>query len=107
MRSLSNAERLIEIITYYGYTDGSGEYYIVVDAEKCNSCGECVPVCPQGTLVMETMFIDLEDKMVAAVTEEHRKKIRYTCSQCKPERGSIPCVEACSQKAITYIWKPK
>ena len=99
--------RLIKIITYYGYTDGSGEYYIVIDAEKCNSCGECILACPQSALKMEPLFIDLEDKMVAAITEEHRKKIRYACSPCKPETGSIPCAEACGQKAITYIWKPK
>jgi len=55
---------------------------------------------------METMFIDLEDKLVAAVTEEHRKKIRYTCSPCKPESGIVPCVQACDQKAITCIWNP-
>jgi Fe-S-cluster-containing hydrogenase component 2 len=56
---------------------------------------------------MEAMFIDLEDKMVAAVTEDHRKKIRYTCSSCKPDCGSAPCVQVCKQKAITSIWKPK
>jgi len=56
---------------------------------------------------MKTMFIDLEDKLVAAVTEEHRKKVRYTCSPCKPETGIVPCVQACNQKAITCIWKPK
>ena len=96
-----------QVITYYGYTDGSGEYYIVIDAEKCSSCGDCIQVCPQAALQMEAMFIDLEDKMVAAVTEEQRKKIRYTCSPCKPESGITPCVQACSQKAITCIWKPK
>jgi ferredoxin len=96
-----------QVITYYGYTDGSGEYYIVIDAEKCSSCGDCIKACPQGALKMEAMFIDLEDKMVAAVTEEQRKKIRYTCSPCKPETGDVPCVQACSQKAIISIWKPK
>ena len=96
-----------KIITYYGYQDGSGEYYIVIDAEKCNSCSECIKQCPQGALKMETMFIDLEDKLVAAVTEEHRKKIRYTCAPCKPEDGVVPCVKACSQQAISCIWKQK
>ena len=56
---------------------------------------------------MEAIFIDLEDKMVAAITEEHRKKIRYTCSPCKPEKGEIPCILACNQNAISCIWKPK
>jgi len=98
---------VIEIIAYYGYTDGSGEYYIVINAEKCNSCGKCVKKCPQNALQMEELFIDLEDKIVAAVTEEHRKKIRYTCSQCKPEENSVPCVESCKEGAISCIWKPK
>jgi hypothetical protein len=44
---------------------------------------------------------------VAAITEEHRKKIRYTCSSCKPEKGNMPCILACNQNAITCIWKPK
>jgi Fe-S-cluster-containing hydrogenase component 2 len=96
-----------QVITYYGYTDGSGEYYIIIDDEKCNGCGTCIKACPQGALKMETMFIDLEDKMVAAVTEEQRKKIRYTCSPCKPETGDVPCVQACNQNAISCIWKPK
>ena len=95
------------MITYYGYTDGSGEYYIVIDAEKCNSCKECISACPQNALQMEEMFIDLEDKPVAAITEEHRKKIRYTCSACKPEENKLPCVRACKQNAISCIWKPK
>ncbi|TRO50596.1 4Fe-4S dicluster domain-containing protein [Candidatus Bathyarchaeota archaeon] len=95
------------MITYYGYQDGSGEYYIVIDAEKCDSCQECTKVCPESALQMEDMFIDLEDKRVAAITEEHRKKIRYTCSPCKPEKGNIPCILACNQNAITCIWKPK
>ena len=55
---------------------------------------------------MESIFIDLEDKIVAAVTEEHRKKIRYTCSPCKPEKGNVPCVQACSENAIKCIWNP-
>ena len=96
-----------QVITYYGYQDGSGEYYILIDAEKCDSCSECVKVCPQSALKMETMFIDLEDKLVAVVTEEHRKKIRYTCSSCKPDEDKLPCVNSCKQRAIKCIWKPK
>lgn len=98
--------RVNQIITYYGYRDGSGEYYIVIDAEKCSSCGECTKVCPQGALKMETMLIDLEDKLVAVVTEGHRKKIRYTCAPCKPESGGAPCVTACTQEAISCVWNP-
>jgi ferredoxin len=98
---------VIKVITYYGYTDGSGEYYIVIDAEKCNSCGKCISACPQEALDMEDVFIDLEDKPVAAVTEQHRKKIRYTCSSCKPEEGNLPCINSCKEGAISCIWKVK
>ena len=48
---------MTEVITYYGYTDGSGEYYIIIDAEKCNSCEECTKACPQSALKMEAMII--------------------------------------------------
>lgn len=107
MKNLSNDELVKDIITYYGYTDGSGEYYLVIDAEKCDGCGDCIQICPQKALKIEETFIDLEDKMVAVVTEEHRKKIRYTCSPCKPDSEDVPCVKICKKRAITSIWKPK
>ncbi len=95
------------MITHYGYIDGSGEYFIVIDSDKCSGCGKCAQACPQTALKLITEFIDLEDKTVAAVSEEHRKKIRYTCGTCKPERNQTPCVIACSSKAIKCIWNPK
>jgi NAD-dependent dihydropyrimidine dehydrogenase PreA subunit len=95
------------LISYYGYSDGSGEYYIVIDSDKCSGCGKCVEKCPQRALELITEFIDLEDKTVAAVSEQHRKKIRYTCAACKPETNKPPCVQACSSKAIKCIWNPK
>jgi len=94
------------IITYYGYKDGSGEYYIIVNAKKCNGCDKCAEQCPQDALEVTTMIVDLEDQLVVAVREEHRKKIKYTCSPCKPESGRTPCVLACEQKAIECIWNP-
>jgi Fe-S-cluster-containing hydrogenase component 2 len=44
------------------------------------------------------------DKTVASVMEEHRKKIKYTCSSCKPESSDAPCVLACKPKAIKCTW---
>ncbi len=93
------------MIMHYGYSDGSGEYYVTIDTEKCKSCGKCVEQCPQSALQMETMLIDLEDKTVATVTEEHRKKIKYTCASCKPETNRAPCVIACGTNAISCTWK--
>lgn len=94
------------MITHYGYIDGSGEFYIIVDSDRCSGCGECVQACPQKALTLVTEFIDLEDKTVVAVSEEHRKKIKYTCSACKPETKQTPCINACQTNAISCVWKP-
>ena len=73
------------MITYYGYCDGSGEFYVVIDAGKCDSCRKCVAVCPQKALKMETMLIDLDDKTVAAVKGRSRQPgktgIRKLCQR--------------------------
>ena len=95
------------MITHFGYCDGSGEFYIVVDSDRCNGCGKCVMACPQNALQTQTEFIDLEDKVVMAVSEEHRKKIKYTCGSCKPESNQTPCVLVCEAKAIRCVWNPK
>jgi ferredoxin len=95
----------MRLIVHYGYTDGSGEYYLTVDTDKCSGCGKCVKQCSQSALQLETAFFDLEDKTIASVKEEHRKKIKYTCSSCKPESKSVPCVLACDTKAINCNWR--
>ncbi|MCW4030206.1 MAG: 4Fe-4S dicluster domain-containing protein [Candidatus Bathyarchaeota archaeon] len=92
------------MITHYGYIDGSGEYFIVVDSDKCVGCGKCVTECPQTAFELITEFIDLEDKTVAAIKEDQRKKIKYTCDACRPETNKTPCVLACPEKAIKCIW---
>lgn len=93
------------MITYYGYSDGSGEYYVSVDSDKCDGCGKCIKACPTKAVHLESVFIDLEDKTIAAVKEEERKKIKYTCAPCKPEANSTPCKRACEKKAINCMWK--
>ncbi|HEX9862352.1 MAG TPA: 4Fe-4S binding protein [Candidatus Bathyarchaeia archaeon] len=80
---------------------------MVIDADKCNGCRKCVEQCPRSALEMVTLLIDLEDKTVAAVTEQHRKNIKYTCASCRPESKNTPCVLACARKAITCIWNPR
>ena len=88
----------------YGYEDGSGRYYITVDTERCTGCEDCVKVCPAGVLAM--MEEDpIEARMVAAVGEAHRKKIKYSCNPCKPAgHATLPCVEACEPDAIVHSW---
>jgi ferredoxin len=90
------------MISHYGYSDGSGEYYIIIDSDKCNACQKCINQCPQNILQLEDLFIDLEDKPVAAVKEDKCNKIRYLCTQqCNPEKNQTPCTTICTAKAIT------
>ena len=88
---------------HYGYTGTSGEYYVTIDTDLCNSCGDCVPACPAGVL---EMVVDDFDDEVAAVKEEHRGKIKDSCRPCKPETGrpTLPCVAACEPEAIAHSW---
>lgn len=91
---------------HYGYKDGSGDYFITIDTDKCNGCGKCVEACPYKVLEMISNEYDLEGGDMAAVRDEHRKKIKYSCAPCKPMTGerNMPCVLACEPKAITHSW---
>jgi ferredoxin len=95
------------MIVNHGYKDGSGTYIISIDTEKCNGCGDCVPVCPNGVLeVGLDPYEPLEEKIVALVTEAHRKKLKYSCAGCKPAGKVVvpPCVAACARQAMTHSW---
>ncbi len=83
--------------------DGSGEYYIVIDSDKCNGCGKCVEKCPQKALKLVTEFIDLEDKTVAAIREEHRKKIKYTCDPANLKATRHPAFWLANQKLLVVF----
>jgi len=90
----------------YGYKDGSGEYFITIDTDKCNSCEECIKVCPAGVLIMIPNDFDLEAEDMPAVSEKERWKIKYTCAPCKPvdKESTPPCIEACKEDAIEHSW---
>jgi len=89
----------------YGYTDGSGEFYITIDTDLCVKCSEhwCVDACPVG--LFEIIVDDYDDE-VAAIKDDHRKKLKYDCAPCKPVSGRppLPCVQACTLCAITHSW---
>ncbi|UCF69141.1 MAG: 4Fe-4S binding protein [Acidobacteriota bacterium] len=97
------------MLANYGYKDGSGEFFITVDTEKCTGCGECVTACPAGVqaLVEDEFDIDAEHEIVA-VTAAHAKKIKYSCGPCKPAAGyvpsELPCIDACEPDAIAHSW---
>ncbi len=90
-------------VANYGYTDGSGEYYLVLDTDKCDGCAKCVEACPQDVLGVE---VDDYDDLVALVRQEHRKNLKYVCAPCKPVTGTrdLKCQTACPTQAISHSW---
>ncbi|HLD35575.1 MAG TPA: 4Fe-4S dicluster domain-containing protein [Planctomycetota bacterium] len=97
------------MLANYGYNDGSGDFFITIDTDKCTGCGDCIKVCPAKVLEMITDESDpFREIPVVAVTGEHRKKIKYSCSPCKgvqhKSASDLPCVKACSPGAIAHSW---
>lgn len=95
------------MIANYGYKDGSGEFFITIDTDMCNGCGDCVSACLCGVMGVGPDENDpLSDDEVVFVTEEERKRIKYTCAPCKPrtDRPPLPCMAACKPNAISHSW---
>ncbi len=98
------------MIANYGFTDGSGDWYVTIDTDKCDGCRKCAQVCPAKILDAGRDEIDiLREEPVAFVKHEERKKIKYSCAPCKPGYGAepAPCIAACESKAISHSdgWK--
>jgi NAD-dependent dihydropyrimidine dehydrogenase PreA subunit len=97
------------MIANYGYTDGSGEYFITIDTSFCLECKShsCVSACPQGVFEIIT---DDYDEPACSVKESFRKQLSYVCSPCKPARKSsvpptfLPCIQSCLSRAIKHTW---
>jgi ferredoxin len=91
------------MIVNYGYTDGSGDFYITIDTDKCDSCGKCIEVCPEKVFGIEE---DDYGKSVAVVKESLRSKIGYTCRSfalCSVELKDH-CHGVCEPGAISHTW---
>lgn len=94
------------MIANYGYKDGSGEYYISIDTDKCIACPSgraCLNACPKQ--MFEIMTDDYDDE-VASVKAAFRRSLAYDCTDCKPASGyaSLPCTTACTAAAINHSW---
>lgn len=96
------------MLANYGYSDGSGNYFITIDTGKCDGCGDCVTVCPARVfeVVDEDPNDPMNDKPQATVCLDKRKKVKYECGPCKPPSGrlQLPCVQACKSGAISHSW---
>ncbi len=96
------------MLANYGYKDASGDFFITIDTDKCDGCGDCVPVCPSQVLAVvdEDPNDPLREDPVALVDDQKKKKLKYECNPCKPEdtKRSLPCVDSCKQTAISHSW---
>ena len=96
------------MLANYGYEDASGDFFITIDTDKCNGCGDCVTACPAG--VFEVVDEDPNDPFredpVAMVADDKKKKLKYECNPCKPlsNRPPLPCEKACKAVAISHSW---
>lgn len=98
------------MIANYGFKDGSGNWFLTIDTEKCDGCGKCVEACPANVLeVGEDEYDPFNEESVAKVRQEERNKIRYSCAGCRPGYGEKPppCLAACEPGAISHSegWK--
>ena len=96
------------MIANFGYQDGSGEFFISIDTDRCNGCADCILACPAN--LFEVRDEDPNDPFreipVAVIKESERKKIKYACSPCKPilDKPPLPCLRACKVGAIAHSW---
>jgi len=113
------------MLANWGYQDGSGEYFITIDTDKCDGCGKCAEVCPQNVLeIGEDPADPMRSGTVVFVSEKQRQKLRFTCSPCKSyltaksgsassrpspetlahELKNLCCVMVCEKEAIGHSW---
>ena len=87
----------------YGYSDGTGEYFITIDKGLCDGCGECVTACPGDVFVMAQ---DGSDDMKAVVKETVRQKLAFTCPgfEACSKSHQTNCHTICPCEAISHTW---
>ena len=92
-----------ELKVHYGYTDGTGDYFITIDTGRCDGCGECVPACPSGIF---EMVRDDNGQPKARVKEAVRKKLAFLCpgfNSCSHDH-EVNCHSVCRKDAISHTW---
>ncbi|MFC1919955.1 acyl-CoA dehydratase activase [Chloroflexota bacterium] len=87
----------------YGFSDGTGDYYITIDLGRCDGCGECVSACPSDIFKVSA---ENGRQPRAEVTEAARKRLSIVCPGhilCS-DVNQINCRSACPGDAISLTW---
>ena len=87
----------------YGYSDGTGNYFITIDTGRCDGCGQCLPACPSG--IFEIAAAE-DGQLKARVKEEARKRLALLCpgyGVCSAKLA-LTCHKACLRDAISHTW---
>jgi ferredoxin len=98
---------IVGYMANYGYSDGSGDWYISIHSAACNGCGDCVEACPASLFELtKDEFDPLSDELKAGIKKSEQKSLKYACATCKPRqnRPPLPCVAACIPGAIAHSW---
>lgn len=88
---------------HYGYTDGTGDYFITIDVGLCDGCGECAEACPAGVLIMAA---DDSNQPKAKVKEDVRNSLSLLCPgffSCS-NTHKVNCHSVCPKDAISHSW---
>jgi len=87
----------------YGYSDGSGEYFITIDTGRCDGCGECVLVCPGGVF---SIARNDNDEPKAVVREALRQELSLACPGLESCHRTLPrnCHAVCPHDALAHSW---
>jgi ferredoxin len=88
---------------HYGYTDGTGSYFITIETSRCDGCGECIPVCPSAVFKLAR---DDYGQQKAKVKEEARKKLAFLCPGFHSCGSTLKtnCHSVCPKDAINHTW---
>ena len=96
------------MFSQYGYADGSGDFFIIIDSDKCDGCGICAKVCPNGVFIIvdQNPYDPLCEDPLAVVNPDKKNRIKYLCGACRAAttENTKPCVCACVSGAISHSW---
>ncbi|MFP3976030.1 MAG: BadF/BadG/BcrA/BcrD ATPase family protein, partial [Dehalococcoidia bacterium] len=85
----------------YGYSDGTGDYFITIDKELCDGCGRCVEACPSDVFVVTK---DDNGDPKCEVRERARKRLALLCPGYDACTNEVNCHSVCPNDAISHSW---